>query len=213
MSRVGYTVAIGPRSVDMVELTVAEIVKCARGAGLGSGVESTMAMKQLGLQMALRKVDGATVTFNDLDGARWDAHFNLGESLSLMAVFDQLHDATQADLDAVLTAATVTDGAGVVTTTVKVGASTVALRPMGFASFRAAMAAGDKEPTPAAKDYVSGIATVRRSIVTVDGVEPTWTDDLALWPWSPKLTALLMGVARNLSGLDAAARPTVVAST
>lgn len=213
MSRAGFQIAIGSRSVDMVELTVAEIVKCARGAGMGEGIDAAMAMKQLGLQLAIRKVDGEAVSFNDLDGSRWDARFSVGETLSLMSVFDQVHDATRQALDATLTAATVTDGPQGSVTTVKVGEATVALRAMSFGAFRAAMAAGDKEPTPAAKDYVSGLATVRRSIVTIDGVEPTWSDDLALWPWSPQTTALLMGVARNLSGIDTAVRPTVVAST
>ena len=213
MTRAAYDVALGSRSVTIAELTVAEIVKCARGAGLGSGVDASMAMKQLGLQLALRVVDGATVGFNDLDGSRWDARFSIGETLSLMSVFDQVHDATQEALDALLTAATVTEGPDGTTTTVKLAGQAIAFRRLGFGAFRAAMAMGDKEPTPAAKDYVSGLATVRRSIATIDGAEPTWNDDLSAWPWSPKNTALLMGVSRALNGLDGAARPTVVAST
>lgn len=215
MSRNGYEVTLGGRAVHLVELTVAEMLVANGAGGTGTGEDATFAAKLAALQMAVRQVDGAAVSFTTLQGRAWDARFSLGQTLGLMSVFDQVHAATADEVAAVANAAVVTEGADGTTTAVKVGGKSVVLGVLPAARFQAALAHAAKQTGALGRQYMTILDGVRRSIVSLDGAAPEWAGDwVAAWPFTPKETTILGAIWQELHGLTGAEsdRPTLVVS-
>jgi hypothetical protein len=216
VSRNGFDITLGGRSIHMVELTAAEILVANGAGGASDGADAVFASKLAALQMAIRQVDGTPTTFTSLQGRAWDARFAIGQTFGLMSVFDQIHAATADEVAAVANAAIVTEGPDGTTTAVKLGDKTVVLCVLPASRFQATMATAGKQTSALARQYMTILDGVRRSIVTLDGVTPEWTGDWAQgWPFSPKETAILGSIWQDLHGLTEAdsARPTLVAST
>lgn len=217
MSRRGYEIALGGRSIHLAELTVAEMLTANAAGGAGDGGDASFASRLAGLQMAVREVDGVAVTFSALQGKRWDALFPLGQTLALMGVFDDIHGASKADVEPVASAAVVTETADGSSTTVTLPSGpAVTLAVLPASRFQAALAVAGKQAAPLARQYMTILDGVRRSIVAIDGQPPVWSGDwIQTWPFSPKETAILGSVWQELHGFTVAEseRPTVVVST
>lgn len=216
MSRDGYEVTLGGLAIHMVQLTVAELMVANGAGGAADGADATFAAKLAALRMSVRRVGDDAVTFTSLQGRAWDARFNIGQTIGLMSVFDQIHGATADEVAEVANAAVVTEGADGTTTAVKIGDKVVVLGVLPAARFQATLATAGKQTSALSRQYMTILDGVRRSIVTLDGAAPEWAGDwVATWPFTPKQTAILGSIWQDLHGLTEpdAARPTLVAST
>lgn len=217
MSRRGYAVTLGARTIDLAELTVGEVLKAQAAGGATDGGDAAFAAKLAALRMAVRAIDSKALGFVDLSGKRWDALFNIGQTVGLMTVLDEIHGATAEEVEQVANAAVVTETGDTSTTAVTLpSGAVVVLSVLPSARFQAALATAAKQAAPLARQYMTVLDGVRRSIVTIDGQTPEWVGDwVGAWPFSPKETAILGAIWQELHGLTAsdADRPTVVVST
>lgn len=217
MSRRGYEVTIGARSVHLAELTVAEMLTANAAGGASNGSDASFAAKLAALRMSVREVDGKAMGFVDLQGKRWDALFSVGQTLGLMGVLDGLHSATADEVTEIAAAAVVTETADGSTTTVTLASGVaVTLAVLPSARFQAVLAFASKQQAALAQRYMTLLDGVRRSIVSIDGQAPVWAGEwLTAWPFTPKDTSILGSIWEELHGLTAseADRPTVAVST
>lgn len=200
------------KTVVMVALTVAEMLIARRAAGSGSGLSAAAEASMAGARQSVKAINGEPVAFVQLMGGQWDKRVTARETMQVLAQFNALHAA--GDAAAVLAGALPVVHATEERTLVTVAGLAVELRTLPFGQVQAALAAADKEGSPAAQEFIVALEGLRRSIVSIDGTAFALVGDtVSGWPLDVGVTNTLAAVWRDLHGLGTVDTPTVVPTT
>lgn len=209
--RLGVEIEAGGRRLVLVELFPSELLKAVKSSqGEPSEGAAELEIAVEGLRLSLRRIDDQPVGYIELMGGLIDKRLKLRHINAGIDAWKQVHQPTEAEIEAVLSQMVVAEDAEGETYTVTLPPAalvegavprSITFREQTTAGVKAAARAGDAHKSMMGRALAMSIAVLRLSLITVDGKEVSnlgaadW-DDL----FSVRETQLLYAAWQSVHG-------------